>query len=199
MPIPLRPDYDASSVRKAACHSKDGAQTRRLLALAAIYEGASRTEAARISISTLGDARRATGCRRATKRRSCRRLSLSWPCLMGVRGNPDRAWRHDDPGAGRGQRRSYRACFAGGEGSAVIIPPGPLKVLVAVKPVDFRKGMVGLAALVERELQRDPFSGIAAIGKPVERRSRPLALRKAKPLLTNRTLRHPMPSSSENP
>ena len=30
----------------------------------------------------------------------------------------------------------------------MIIPPGPLKVLVAVKPVDFRKGMVGLASLV---------------------------------------------------
>ena len=42
----------------------------------------------------------------------------------------------------------------------MIIPPGPLKVLVAVKPVDFRKGMVGLASLVEHELQRDPFSGI---------------------------------------
>ena len=42
----------------------------------------------------------------------------------------------------------------------MIIPPGPLKVLVAVKPVDFRKGMVGLASLVHNELQRDPFSGI---------------------------------------
>ena len=42
----------------------------------------------------------------------------------------------------------------------MIIPPGPLKVLVAVKPVDFRKGMVGLASLVQQELQRDPFSGI---------------------------------------
>jgi transposase len=42
----------------------------------------------------------------------------------------------------------------------VIIPPGPLKVLIAVKPVDFRKGMVGLASLVQHELHRDPFSGI---------------------------------------
>ena len=42
----------------------------------------------------------------------------------------------------------------------MIIPPGPLKVLVAVRPVDFRKGMVSLAALVEQELRRDPFSGI---------------------------------------
>jgi hypothetical protein len=46
MPIPLRMDFDASSVRAAARRSKDGAQIWRLLALAAIYEGASRTEAA---------------------------------------------------------------------------------------------------------------------------------------------------------
>lgn len=48
MPIPLRTDYDATTVRAAVRKSKDGSQTRRLLALAAIYEGASRTEAARL-------------------------------------------------------------------------------------------------------------------------------------------------------
>ncbi|WP_218140495.1 IS66 family insertion sequence element accessory protein TnpB [Sphingopyxis sp. YR583] len=42
----------------------------------------------------------------------------------------------------------------------MIIPPGPLKVSIAVKPVDFRKGMVGLASLVQHELHRDPFSRI---------------------------------------
>jgi transposase len=53
MPIPLRTDIDAAAVRAAARKSKDGAQTRRLLALAAIYEGSSRTDAARISGVTL--------------------------------------------------------------------------------------------------------------------------------------------------
>jgi transposase len=48
MPIPLRADFDAPMVRAAAKRSKDGPQARRLLALAAIYEGASRTEAAKI-------------------------------------------------------------------------------------------------------------------------------------------------------
>src|SRR6202167_1898584 len=48
MPIPLRADFDAQMVRVAARRSKDGPQARRLLALAAIYEGASRTEAAKI-------------------------------------------------------------------------------------------------------------------------------------------------------
>ena len=53
MPILLRADFDAAMVRAAARKSKDGAQARRLLALAAIYEGASRTEAARIGGVTL--------------------------------------------------------------------------------------------------------------------------------------------------
>jgi len=53
MPIPLRLDFDAPHVRALARRSKDAAQTRRLLALAAIYEGASRTEAAVIGGVTL--------------------------------------------------------------------------------------------------------------------------------------------------
>src|ERR1700736_4135873 len=48
MPIPLRADFDGRMARAAARRSKDGPQARRLLALAAIYEGASRTEAAKI-------------------------------------------------------------------------------------------------------------------------------------------------------
>jgi len=48
MPLALRTDYDALMVRAAARKSKDGAQARRLLSLAAIYEGATRTEAARL-------------------------------------------------------------------------------------------------------------------------------------------------------
>ena len=49
MPIALRPDFDAAMVRAAAGRSKDGPQARRLLALAAIYEGATRTEASKIA------------------------------------------------------------------------------------------------------------------------------------------------------
>src|SRR5208282_736067 len=51
--IALRADYDASKARAAARASKDGAQTRRLLALAVIYEGGSRSEAAKIGGVTL--------------------------------------------------------------------------------------------------------------------------------------------------
>ncbi len=53
MPVPLREDYDAAKLRGAARRSKDGPQARRLLALAAIYAGASRTEAAKIGGVTL--------------------------------------------------------------------------------------------------------------------------------------------------
>jgi len=42
----------------------------------------------------------------------------------------------------------------------MIIPPGPVRVMVAAKPVDFRKGMDGLAALVKEELKADPFGGV---------------------------------------
>jgi transposase len=42
----------------------------------------------------------------------------------------------------------------------MLIPPGPVRVLVATKPVDFRKGMDGLAALVQEQLKADPFSGV---------------------------------------
>lgn len=45
----------------------------------------------------------------------------------------------------------------------MIIPPGPLKVMVATKPVDFRKGAVSLAALVEHGLGLKPFSGVVFI------------------------------------
>ena len=42
----------------------------------------------------------------------------------------------------------------------MILPTGPVRVLIATKPVDFRKGMDGLAAFVKEELRTDPFSGV---------------------------------------
>src|SRR5262249_33021053 len=47
-PIPLRRDFDASQLRSLGRRTNDGPQARRLLALAAIYDGATRTEAAKI-------------------------------------------------------------------------------------------------------------------------------------------------------
>jgi transposase len=51
--IPLRSDFEAPQLRLTAKKAKDGPQARRLLALAAIYDGASRSEAARIAGVTL--------------------------------------------------------------------------------------------------------------------------------------------------
>jgi transposase len=46
--IPMRGDFAASDLRALAKKTKDGPQARRLLALAVIYDGALRTEAAKI-------------------------------------------------------------------------------------------------------------------------------------------------------
>src|SRR3954451_21934346 len=51
--VPLRCDFDGAQLRALAKRSRDPDQTRRLLALAAIYDGASRTEAAQIGCMTL--------------------------------------------------------------------------------------------------------------------------------------------------
>src|SRR5258707_2849833 len=41
----------------------------------------------------------------------------------------------------------------------MITVPAGLRVLIATKPVDFRRGADGLAALVRETLGEDPFSG----------------------------------------
>jgi transposase len=48
VPIPLRVDFEAAQLRGLARKTKDGPQARRLLALAVIYDGAMRSEAAKI-------------------------------------------------------------------------------------------------------------------------------------------------------
>ena len=53
MTTPLRDDFNASGLRLLARRSKDAGQARRLLALAAIYEGGKRHEAAKIGGVTL--------------------------------------------------------------------------------------------------------------------------------------------------
>ena len=46
--VPLRADFDAVTVRQAARAADDPDQARRLLAIAAVYDGMSRSEAARV-------------------------------------------------------------------------------------------------------------------------------------------------------
>ena len=42
----------------------------------------------------------------------------------------------------------------------MIVPSSGVKVLIAMKPVDFRKGMDGLAAVVHETLGANPFVGV---------------------------------------
>jgi transposase len=45
----------------------------------------------------------------------------------------------------------------------VIFGAVPARIYIATRPVDFRKGMDGLAAAVQQVLRLDPFSGVAFI------------------------------------
>src|SRR5215211_2004235 len=56
-PVPLRADFDAAALRTLAKQSCDPNQTRRLLALATIYDGQPRSEAAQIGCVTLQSVR----------------------------------------------------------------------------------------------------------------------------------------------
>src|SRR3954470_480490 len=55
--VPLRPDFDAAALRPLAKQSRAPDQIRRLLALATIYEGQPRSEAARVGCVTLQSVR----------------------------------------------------------------------------------------------------------------------------------------------
>lgn len=41
----------------------------------------------------------------------------------------------------------------------MIFPSNRVRIMVVTKPVDFRKGHDGLAAMVKNELRKDPFTG----------------------------------------
>jgi transposase len=45
----------------------------------------------------------------------------------------------------------------------MILPAQNIKVMLAVKPVDFRKGHDGLAAIVASQLGLDPHSGVVVV------------------------------------
>src|SRR5271157_3894211 len=72
----------------------------------------------------------------------------------------NRAWPRHDPLAWRHRRQSAGGCAFRREGCRMIVPPTNVRVLIATKPVDFRRGVMGLAAIVEAEFKADPFSGV---------------------------------------
>ena len=48
----------------------------------------------------------------------------------------------------------------------MILVPSGVQILLATRPVDFRKGMDGLAALVQRALHAEPFAGEVFVFRP---------------------------------
>ena len=52
--------------------------------------------------------------------------------------------------------RTDRLCA---ECAAMIFPSNRVRIVVATRPVDFRKGHDGLAAVLKRALRREPFTG----------------------------------------
>ncbi len=45
----------------------------------------------------------------------------------------------------------------------MIVPGSGMRIVVATRPVDFRKRHDGLAAIVQNELGLDPYSGVAVV------------------------------------
>lgn len=45
----------------------------------------------------------------------------------------------------------------------MIVPAQAVRIVVATRPVDFRKGHDGLAAVVQRDLGLDPHSGLVVV------------------------------------
>ena len=81
------------------------------------------------------------------------------PAACREHGDRDRPRGRCHPGAARVGCIHADHGPASAEERAVIGPTGAVRVLVATKPVDFRKGAEGLAALVRETMAADPFSG----------------------------------------
>lgn len=64
-----------------------------------------------------------------------------------------------DPGERECGRRRSQDGFGGGAGKRVIAFGPDLKILVASQPVDFRRGINGLVALVAEALKANPYCG----------------------------------------
>src|SRR5437764_3246180 len=91
-----------------------------------------------------------------------------WGHHPGRARRPDRDRARAGGGAGRGGRGRGGATpgARGGARAAVIAVPPGMRILLAAEPVDFRKGMDGLAALVQQALRADPFAGEVFIFRP---------------------------------
>ncbi len=116
--VPLRRDFDARHLRKLASRCKDARQSRRLLSLAAVYDGMSRGEAARIGgmdRQTLRDwvhrfneegPDGLTNRKGAGRTRYLSDVQMKEPCLSGCHPHPLYVWRGVE-WPGRGTKRGW--------------------------------------------------------------------------------------------
>src|SRR6202034_4888294 len=82
---------------------------------------------------------------------------------QGVRPGPD-GWWHDDLCHGSDGYGSPGPGGARAHGqSGMISFPTSARIVVAAKPVDFRRGGESLAALAREVLKEDPFAGVVVI------------------------------------
>src|SRR5215203_3405774 len=105
-PIQLRSDVTAADLRLDARHTRDASQARRLLALAEIYDGGRRSEAARIGGVTLQIVRDWVVQFNATRTGRPHRPQSAGPCIEAERGSAARALsiggERPDPSRARG-------------------------------------------------------------------------------------------------
>ena len=137
-PVPLRNDFDAAALRRLARRSQNSNQSRRLLALAAIYDGDSRGDAASIGSVGLQTVRDWVQRFNAAGPGSCRRQSA---------GSDAKAQRGAAPGTRPDCRE--RADSGGPRGGALAAD---------------RSGAVGLGRVPDIDLQADPEPGVARDG-----------------------------------
>ena len=104
MPVPFRGDFDALQLRRFARRTKDGPQARRLLALAAVYDGQLIERVFDEDIFAYGSS---AACRAAdgTQKRSSRSKQNSMPDIAQAR-------------KASGWKRSPEGVFYGDDGTA---------------------------------------------------------------------------------
>jgi hypothetical protein len=142
MAIPLRDDFDAAALRGSARRTKDAAQARRLLALAAVYDGATRTEAARIGGVTL-------------------QIVRDWVLRFDAQG-PDGLIDRKPPGRRSRLNGAHRAALA------AAIESGPIPAVRAWRGAlaSGRPPPVALGGVPGLGGQADPEPGVARHGLP---------------------------------
>ncbi len=161
MPLPLRADFDASRLRAFARKTKDGPQARRLLALAAVRDGGTRTQAAEVGGVTL-------------------QIVRDWVARFNAHG-PEGLIDRKAPGRPRKLQDVHRAALAG------VIESGPMPAVHGV----VRWRLIGLCqwlweehrvAVAKQTLSRELRARAAASSRPVRatmrRRRAPLRLSK---------------------